>query len=139
MADFARKYEKGQVDKKGQEDLIRRLTIKREKKLETITHRRKERERTKTTELIDKQAEEMLNLFRQARLERVNGYYPVKFFDFIRKNNSHFRIITSLKQVRAIHRLIRPLHHLPCHHLAASGTYTPTRRCSTRSTKLPSV
>uniref|UniRef100_A0A914ED62 LIM zinc-binding domain-containing protein n=1 Tax=Acrobeloides nanus TaxID=290746 RepID=A0A914ED62_9BILA len=81
LADFARKYEKGQVDRKGKEDLIRHLTIKREKKLETITHRRKERERMKTTELIDKQAEEMLNLFRQARLEREHNEFEASSSD----------------------------------------------------------
>ncbi|CAD5216151.1 unnamed protein product [Bursaphelenchus xylophilus] len=67
LSEFARRFENGQADKNQKEDLIRQLTIKRDKKLETITHRRKERERMKTTELFEKQASEMLDLFRQAR------------------------------------------------------------------------
>ncbi|CAD5211670.1 unnamed protein product [Bursaphelenchus okinawaensis] len=67
LAEFARRFENGNADKNQKDDLIRQLTIKRDKKLETITHRRKERERHKTTELFEKQASEMLDLFRQAR------------------------------------------------------------------------
>uniref|UniRef100_A0A0N5AH95 LIM zinc-binding domain-containing protein n=1 Tax=Syphacia muris TaxID=451379 RepID=A0A0N5AH95_9BILA len=69
LADFARKYEKGQVGNKNREDLIRHLTIKRDKKLETLHMQRKERERLKTAELVDRQAKEMLELFKQARVD----------------------------------------------------------------------
>ncbi|VDD88292.1 unnamed protein product [Enterobius vermicularis] len=70
LADFARKYEKGQVGSKNKEDLIRHLTIKRDKKLETLHMQRKERERLQTAELVDRQAKEMLELFKQARVVR---------------------------------------------------------------------
>lgn len=70
MADFARKYEKGQVGSRNKEDLIRHLTIKRDKKLETLHQQRKERERLQTVELLDRQAKEMLDLFKQARVVR---------------------------------------------------------------------
>ncbi|KAI6242816.1 Kyphoscoliosis peptidase [Aphelenchoides fujianensis] len=73
LADFARRYEKGVANTDQKEDLVRQLTIKRDKKLETLTHRRKERERLKTTELFDQQATEMLDLFRQARMTRREG------------------------------------------------------------------
>lgn len=71
LADFARRYEQGQASKNQEDDLLRQLTIKRDKKLETITSKRKERERLQTAELVDVQAKEMLDLFRQARNERV--------------------------------------------------------------------
>ncbi|WKX92891.1 hypothetical protein Q1695_010709 [Nippostrongylus brasiliensis] len=67
LADFARKYEKGQANIRNKDDLIRQLTIKREKKLETLHHKRRERERHQTAELVDRQAREMLDLFKQAR------------------------------------------------------------------------
>uniref|UniRef100_A0A1I7ZV80 LIM zinc-binding domain-containing protein n=1 Tax=Steinernema glaseri TaxID=37863 RepID=A0A1I7ZV80_9BILA len=81
LADFARKFEKGQVAAKNKDDLIRQLTIKRDKKLETLNVRRRERERKQTAELVDRQAKEMLELFRQARQDRVrletlNGKVP---------------------------------------------------------------
>ncbi|CAJ0587060.1 unnamed protein product, partial [Mesorhabditis spiculigera] len=72
LADFAKKFERGQANKLQKDDLIRQLTIKREKKLETITQRRKERERHKTAELVDVQAREMLELFKQSRMQ--NGF-----------------------------------------------------------------
>src|SRR5690606_13690534 len=50
LADFARKFEKGQASKNHKDELIRQLTIKREKKLETINSKRKERERLQTAE-----------------------------------------------------------------------------------------
>uniref|UniRef100_A0A7E4ULE6 LIM zinc-binding domain-containing protein n=1 Tax=Panagrellus redivivus TaxID=6233 RepID=A0A7E4ULE6_PANRE len=68
LAEFARKFEKGQGQKNNKDELIRQLTIKREKKLETITSKRKERERHQTAELVDRQAKEMLELFKQARI-----------------------------------------------------------------------
>lgn len=68
LADFARKYQKGQVGNKNKEELIRHLTIKRDKKLETLHMQRKERERLQTAELVDRQAKEMLELFKQARV-----------------------------------------------------------------------
>lgn len=71
LQDFAWRYEKGQADKK-KDDLIRQLTIKRDKKLETITMRRKERERMKTTDLFDQQANEMLELWRNARQNKAS-------------------------------------------------------------------
>ncbi|KHJ87475.1 hypothetical protein OESDEN_12753, partial [Oesophagostomum dentatum] len=67
LADFARKYEKGQANMRNKDDLIRQLTIKREKKLETLHTQRRERERHQTAELVDRQAREMLDLFKQAR------------------------------------------------------------------------
>lgn len=78
MTEFARKYEIGQANKNQKDDLIRQLTIKRDKKLETITHRRKERERMKTTELFDKQALEMMDLFRQARQQNKEQHRHVQ-------------------------------------------------------------
>lgn len=72
LADFARKYEKGQVGSKNKEELIRHLTIKRDRKLETLQQQRKERERLQTAELVDRQAREMLELFKQARVVRVD-------------------------------------------------------------------
>lgn len=71
LADFSRRFEAGHVSENQKDELIRHLTIKRDKKLETITSKRKERERLKTAELVDHQAREMLELFRQARHERV--------------------------------------------------------------------
>ncbi|KJH44272.1 hypothetical protein DICVIV_09695 [Dictyocaulus viviparus] len=73
LADFARKYEKGQANMRNKDDLIRQLTIKREKKLETLHSKRRERERHQTAELVDKQAREMLDLFKQARSEQENS------------------------------------------------------------------
>ncbi|VDN23341.1 unnamed protein product, partial [Cylicostephanus goldi] len=70
LADFARKYEKGQANIRNKDDLIRQLTIKREKKLETMQSKRRERERHQTAELVDRQAREMLDLFKQARSEQ---------------------------------------------------------------------
>ncbi|EYC03165.1 hypothetical protein Y032_0095g2798 [Ancylostoma ceylanicum] len=70
LADFARKYEKGQANIRNKDDLIRQLTIKREKKLETLHSKRRERERHQTAELVDRQAREMLDLFKQARSEQ---------------------------------------------------------------------
>ncbi|KAK6031401.1 hypothetical protein OSTOST_02450, partial [Ostertagia ostertagi] len=75
LADFARKYEKGQANIRNKDDLIRQLTIKREKKLETLHSKRRERERHQTAELVDKQAREMLDLFKQARSEQADGSY----------------------------------------------------------------
>ncbi|KAI1720045.1 hillarin [Ditylenchus destructor] len=75
LTDFARRYEEGNIGKNQEEDIIRQLTIKRDKKLETITSKRKERERLQTAELIDQQAKEMLELFRQARHEKQTDYY----------------------------------------------------------------
>ncbi|KAK5966308.1 LIM zinc-binding domain-containing protein, partial [Trichostrongylus colubriformis] len=75
LADFARKYEKGQANMLNKDDLIRQLTIKREKKLETLHSKRRERERHQTAELVDKQAREMLDLFKQARSEQADGSY----------------------------------------------------------------
>ncbi|KAI6194244.1 Lim and transglutaminase domain protein [Aphelenchoides besseyi] len=82
LADFARRYERGSANTDQKEDLVRQLTIKRDRKLETLTHRRKERERHKTTELFDRQAVEMLDLFRQARQtkqEDRNGDYEESY------------------------------------------------------------
>ncbi|GMS83183.1 hypothetical protein PENTCL1PPCAC_5358, partial [Pristionchus entomophagus] len=81
LADFARKFERGQANKKHKDDLIKQLTITREKKLETLHSRRKDRERYLTQELIDRQAKEMLDLFKQKRnevevLEDVPAYPP---------------------------------------------------------------
>uniref|UniRef100_F1KWC6 Kyphoscoliosis peptidase n=2 Tax=Ascaris TaxID=6251 RepID=F1KWC6_ASCSU len=73
LADFARKYQKGQVGNKNKEELIRHLTIKRDKKLETLHMQRKERERLQTAELVDRQAKEMLELFKQARVDCSSG------------------------------------------------------------------
>uniref|UniRef100_A0A0K0EKG5 LIM zinc-binding domain-containing protein n=1 Tax=Strongyloides stercoralis TaxID=6248 RepID=A0A0K0EKG5_STRER len=68
LDEFAKKYHKGQIkENKSKDELIRCLTLKREKKLETLNMKRRERERMKTAELVDKQAMEMLELFRQAR------------------------------------------------------------------------
>ncbi|VDM53344.1 unnamed protein product [Angiostrongylus costaricensis] len=75
LADFARKYEKGQANMRNKDDLIRQLTIKREKKLETLHNKRRERERHQTAELVDRQAREMLDLFKQARSEQANSSY----------------------------------------------------------------
>uniref|UniRef100_A0A914W6V1 LIM zinc-binding domain-containing protein n=1 Tax=Plectus sambesii TaxID=2011161 RepID=A0A914W6V1_9BILA len=72
LAELARKQERGQTTEKAQVELLRHLTIKRDKKLETLHHKRKERERMQTAELVDKQAMEMLELFKQARR---NGHY----------------------------------------------------------------
>jgi hypothetical protein len=71
LQDFARRYERGEAEKK-KDDLIRQLTIKRDKKLETITMKRKERERMKTTDLFDKQATEMLDLWKNARQNKAS-------------------------------------------------------------------
>uniref|UniRef100_A0A914P7D5 Transglutaminase-like domain-containing protein n=1 Tax=Panagrolaimus davidi TaxID=227884 RepID=A0A914P7D5_9BILA len=70
LQDFARRFERGQANKNHKDELIRQLTIKRDKKLETITSKRKERERFQTAELVDRQAKEMLDLFKQARIDR---------------------------------------------------------------------
>uniref|UniRef100_A0AC34QNY8 LIM zinc-binding domain-containing protein n=1 Tax=Panagrolaimus sp. JU765 TaxID=591449 RepID=A0AC34QNY8_9BILA len=78
LADFARRFEKGQANKNHKDELIRQLTIKREKKLETITTKRKERERLQTAELVDKQAKEMLDLFKQARIDRDYAEFEEK-------------------------------------------------------------
>lgn len=67
LKEFARRYDKDQARGSEKEDLLRQLTLKKERKLETINSRRKERERMKTAELVDQQAKEMLDLFRQAR------------------------------------------------------------------------
>ncbi|PIC44226.1 hypothetical protein B9Z55_004666 [Caenorhabditis nigoni] len=75
LAEFAKKYEKGQANMK-KDDLIRQLTIKREKKLETLHTKRKERERHQTAELVDRQAKEMLELFKASRSEYSNLQYP---------------------------------------------------------------
>ncbi|KAI6184150.1 Kyphoscoliosis peptidase [Aphelenchoides bicaudatus] len=72
LQDFACRYEKGHADKNQKDDLIRQLTIKRDRNLETITHRRKERERLKTAELFDKQAQEMIGLWREARQNKYD-------------------------------------------------------------------
>jgi hypothetical protein len=72
LEDFARRYDKN--DKYQKDDLIRQLTIKRDRNLETLTHRRKERERMKTAELFDQQASEMLNLWKEARQSKVSIY-----------------------------------------------------------------
>ncbi|CAI4221763.1 unnamed protein product [Auanema sp. JU1783] len=76
LAEFARKFEKGQANSKNKDDLIRQLTIKREKKLETLHSKRRERERHKTAELVDKQAKEMLDLFKTQRSEYSQNDYP---------------------------------------------------------------
>uniref|UniRef100_A0A914LFN1 LIM zinc-binding domain-containing protein n=3 Tax=Meloidogyne TaxID=189290 RepID=A0A914LFN1_MELIC len=51
-------------------ELLKELTIKKDKKLETINFKLKERERTKTHEMVDQQAKEMLDLWRQARYQQ---------------------------------------------------------------------
>ncbi|PAV63800.1 hypothetical protein WR25_26309 [Diploscapter pachys] len=76
LADFAKKYESGLAKHKDKDDLIRHLTLKREKKLETLHSKRKERERHRTAELVDKQAKEMLDLFKAQRQEYNNDDYP---------------------------------------------------------------
>ena len=87
LAEFARRYEAneataaaaaaagggGGAGNAQRAKLIHQLTLRRDRALETITHRRKERERLKTTELFDRQANEMLDLYRTARHERVRG------------------------------------------------------------------
>uniref|UniRef100_A0A914NTA5 Uncharacterized protein n=1 Tax=Meloidogyne incognita TaxID=6306 RepID=A0A914NTA5_MELIC len=50
-------------------ELLKELTIKKDKKLETINFKLKERERTKTHEMVDQQAKEMEH---KIRLE----FYP---------------------------------------------------------------
>ena len=67
LGEFARRYEKGQARGGDKENLLRELTLKKERKLETINSKRKERERMMTAEMVDQQAKEMLDLFRQAR------------------------------------------------------------------------
>ncbi|CAD6192087.1 unnamed protein product [Caenorhabditis auriculariae] len=76
LADFAKKFEKGQAAAKSKDDLIRQLTIKREKKLETLHTKRRERERHQTAELVDRQAKEMLDLFKASRSEYCSDQYP---------------------------------------------------------------
>ena len=61
LLEFAKKYEKGNTKNLDKNDLIKELTIKKERKLETINSRRKERERLKTIEMVDQQAKEMVN------------------------------------------------------------------------------
>ncbi|VDN20256.1 unnamed protein product [Gongylonema pulchrum] len=79
LADFARRYEKGQVGSKNKEELIRHLTIKRDRRLETLQQQRKERERLQTAELVDRQAKEMLELFKQARVVRLHQFLALAF------------------------------------------------------------
>lgn len=74
LIEFAKKYDQGHANKNQQDDLLRQLTIKRDRKLETINSKRKERERLQTAELVDLQAKEMLELFRQARNDRVSFF-----------------------------------------------------------------
>ncbi|KAF7640349.1 LIM zinc-binding domain-containing protein [Meloidogyne graminicola] len=59
-----RKYENGNIQNKN--DLIRELTIKKEKKRETINSKLKERERLLTIEMVEQQSKEMLDLYRQS-------------------------------------------------------------------------
>jgi hypothetical protein len=65
LQDFARRYERGQARGGDKENLLRQLTLKKEKKLETINSKRKERERMKTAELVDQQAKEMVKIKNQ--------------------------------------------------------------------------
>jgi len=44
-------------------ELLKELTIKKDKKLETINFKLKERERTKTHEMVDQQAKEMVKKY----------------------------------------------------------------------------
>jgi hypothetical protein len=67
LQDLTRKYNQPDETSKAKEELIRHLTIKRERRRETMQQRRKERERTKTAELVDVQAREMLELYKNAR------------------------------------------------------------------------
>ncbi len=70
MADLAYKYERvgdAQKGSKARDELIRQLTVKRDKQKETMRAKLKERERKMTAELVDKQASEMMDLFKQAR------------------------------------------------------------------------
>lgn len=69
LSDFAKRYEQGRANKNHEEELMRQLTIKRDQKLETIHSKRRERERMLTSDLVDKQAKEMLELFRQSRYQ----------------------------------------------------------------------
>lgn len=67
LQDLTRKYNQPDETSKAKEELIRHLTIKRERRRETMQQRRKERERSKTAELVDIQAREMLELYKNAR------------------------------------------------------------------------
>uniref|UniRef100_A0A183CBM4 LIM zinc-binding domain-containing protein n=1 Tax=Globodera pallida TaxID=36090 RepID=A0A183CBM4_GLOPA len=69
LTEFARRYEYGHAASREKEQLLRNLTLRKERKLETITSKRKERERMRTAELVDEQAKEMMDLFRQARTQ----------------------------------------------------------------------
>ncbi|KAK6040520.1 thymidylate synthase [Cooperia oncophora] len=53
LADFARKYEKGQANIRNKDDLIRQLTIKREKKLETLHTKRRIWDANGSREFLD--------------------------------------------------------------------------------------
>lgn len=68
MGELARRYEReSSKGAKARDDLIKQLTLKRDKQRETLHQRLRERERTMTADLIEKQSREMLDLFRQAR------------------------------------------------------------------------
>lgn len=57
-----RKYENGNIQNKN--DLIRELTIKKEKKRETINSKLKERERLLTIEMVEQQSKEMVKFLK---------------------------------------------------------------------------
>lgn len=68
---MAKRYDREpQKGTKAREDLIRQLTIKRDKRRETMQSKMRERERSMTADLVEKQSREMLDLFRQARKVR---------------------------------------------------------------------
>jgi len=75
LNEFAAKYEKDKRSKgelspsktHARDELIRQLTIKRDKRKETMRMTLKERERSMTSDLVEKQSGEMMELFRKAR------------------------------------------------------------------------
>ncbi|KFD55831.1 hypothetical protein M513_03270 [Trichuris suis] len=69
LSELAKRYDRNsQKSSKARDDLIRHLTVKRENERETMRQRWKERERSITADLVDKQSKEMIDLFKQARL-----------------------------------------------------------------------
>uniref|UniRef100_A0A5S6QX11 LIM zinc-binding domain-containing protein n=1 Tax=Trichuris muris TaxID=70415 RepID=A0A5S6QX11_TRIMR len=69
LNELAKRYDRNsQKSSKARDDLIRHLTVKRENERETMRQRWRERERSITADLVDKQSKEMIDLFKQARL-----------------------------------------------------------------------
>ncbi|KRY34231.1 Kyphoscoliosis peptidase [Trichinella spiralis] len=73
LMDLARRYDQNsQKSSKARDDLLRQLTLKRENQRETMRQRWRERERSLTADLVEKQSQEMMGLYKKAR-QQTNG------------------------------------------------------------------